>query len=164
MSTVRGGFACGPSTLRKFEVAVLVFPIFGVPAALAGEGLVIPIGPCSRGSPPYFLQLGARCRGSSVSDGLRRRLWRRVLSVVVRASVVSSCTESVGGDATFGVLGGGPGGRVVIVGVRLPCMIRARAAGCSCCCAACVASVVARRVCAVEAWLALDSLAVVFPV
>ncbi|MQM15629.1 hypothetical protein Taro_048578 [Colocasia esculenta] len=48
-------------------------------AALAGEGLVIPTGPCSRGSPPYFLQLGARRRGSSVSDGLRRRLWRRVV-------------------------------------------------------------------------------------
>ncbi|MQL90245.1 hypothetical protein Taro_022842 [Colocasia esculenta] len=30
-------------------------------------------------TPPYFLQLGARRRGSSVSDGLRRRLWRRVV-------------------------------------------------------------------------------------
>ncbi|MQL71285.1 hypothetical protein Taro_003576 [Colocasia esculenta] len=55
------------------------FPVFGVPTALAGEGLVIPTEPCSRGSPPYFLQLGARCRGSSVSDGLQRWLWRRVL-------------------------------------------------------------------------------------
>ncbi|MQL72521.1 hypothetical protein Taro_004859 [Colocasia esculenta] len=41
-------------------------------------------------------------------------------------------------------------------------MIRARAAGCSCCCAVCVASVVARRARAVAARLALDSLAVVF--
>ncbi|MQM13843.1 hypothetical protein Taro_046771 [Colocasia esculenta] len=64
-----------------------------VSAALADEGLVIPTGPCSRGSPPYFLQLGARRRGSSVSDGLRRRLWRRVLSAAVRASVVSSCSR-----------------------------------------------------------------------
>ncbi|MQL97115.1 hypothetical protein Taro_029801 [Colocasia esculenta] len=40
-------------------------------------------------------------------------------------------------------------------------MIRAHATGCSCC-AACVASVVTRRVCAIEAQLALDSLAVVF--
>ncbi|MQM09907.1 hypothetical protein Taro_042790 [Colocasia esculenta] len=47
--------------------------------------------------------------------------------------------------------------------VRLPCMIRARVAGCSCCCAARVANVVARRVRAVAARLALDSLAVVFP-
>ncbi|MQL82001.1 hypothetical protein Taro_014462 [Colocasia esculenta] len=47
-------------------------------------------------------------------------------------------------------------------GVRLPCMIRARVAGCSCCSTACVASVVARRVRAVAARLALDSLAVVF--
>ncbi|MQM15305.1 hypothetical protein Taro_048249 [Colocasia esculenta] len=41
-------------------------------------------------------------------------------------------------------------------------MIRAHAAGCSCCCAACVTSVVARRVRVVAAQLALDSLAVVF--
>ncbi|MQL81514.1 hypothetical protein Taro_013976 [Colocasia esculenta] len=41
-------------------------------------------------------------------------------------------------------------------------MIRARAAGCSGCYAACVASVVARRVHIVAARLALDSLAVVF--
>ncbi|MQM08399.1 hypothetical protein Taro_041254 [Colocasia esculenta] len=60
-------------------------PVLGVPTALAGEGLVIPTGPCSRGSPPYSLRLGARHRGSSVSDGLRRRLWRRVLSAAVRA-------------------------------------------------------------------------------
>ncbi|MQM22138.1 hypothetical protein Taro_055186, partial [Colocasia esculenta] len=29
--------------------------------------------------PPYFHQLGDRRHGSSVSDGLRRRLWRRVV-------------------------------------------------------------------------------------
>ncbi|MQM07216.1 hypothetical protein Taro_040050 [Colocasia esculenta] len=38
---------------------------------------------------PYFLQLGARRRGSSVSDGLRRRLWRRV----VVSSSESKCCE-----------------------------------------------------------------------
>ncbi|MQL69238.1 hypothetical protein Taro_001527 [Colocasia esculenta] len=42
-------------------------------------------------------------------------------------------------------------------------MISAHVAGCSCCCAACVVSVVARRVRVVAARLALDSLAVVFP-
>ncbi|MQL94718.1 hypothetical protein Taro_027374 [Colocasia esculenta] len=84
-----GGSACGPSTRWRSEVAVLAFHVFGVPAALVGEGLVIPTGPCSRGSPPYFLQLGARRRGSSVSDGLRRRLWRRV----VVSSSESKCCE-----------------------------------------------------------------------
>ncbi|MQL92817.1 hypothetical protein Taro_025449, partial [Colocasia esculenta] len=49
-----------------------------------------------------------------------------------------------------------------MIGVQLPCKVRARAAGCSCCYAACVASMVARRVRAVAARLALDSLAVVF--
>ncbi|MQL84208.1 hypothetical protein Taro_016718 [Colocasia esculenta] len=44
--------------------------------------------PDSVGSPPYFLQLGARRRGSSVSDGLRRRLWRRV---VVSSSESERC-------------------------------------------------------------------------
>ncbi|MQL79700.1 hypothetical protein Taro_012140 [Colocasia esculenta] len=58
------------------------------PTALAGEGLVIPTGPCSRGSPPYFLQLEARRRGSSVSDRLRRRLWCRV---VVSSSESERC-------------------------------------------------------------------------
>ncbi|MQM13439.1 hypothetical protein Taro_046362, partial [Colocasia esculenta] len=70
------------------------FPVFGVPAALDGEGLLIPTGPYSRGSPPYFFQLGARRRESSVSDGLQRRLWCRVLSATMRASVVSSCSLS----------------------------------------------------------------------
>ncbi|MQM16327.1 hypothetical protein Taro_049283 [Colocasia esculenta] len=153
-----GGSACGPSTRWRSEVAVLVvrrrshlvvvwsrqvcrgllplcarlrwFLQESFRAVLAGEGLVIPTGPCSRGIPPYFLQLGAHRHGSTVSDGLRRRLWR---------CVVVSSSESV----------------------RLPCMIRARAAGCSCCCTACVASVVAQRVHAVAAWLVLDSLEVV---
>ncbi|MQL99635.1 hypothetical protein Taro_032360 [Colocasia esculenta] len=43
----------------------------------------------SRAHPPYFLQLGARRRGSSVSDGLRRQLWRRV----VVSSSESECCE-----------------------------------------------------------------------
>ncbi|MQL91834.1 hypothetical protein Taro_024456, partial [Colocasia esculenta] len=61
-----GSRVCGPTSVGGRGVAL-------VPAALAGEGLVIPTRPCSRGSPPYFLQLGARRRESSVSDGLRRR-------------------------------------------------------------------------------------------
>ncbi|MQL86151.1 hypothetical protein Taro_018672, partial [Colocasia esculenta] len=158
----------GPSWVRFFVTGVLSFRFVPdsvgfcgsrvFPTALAGEGLVIPTGPCSRGSPPYFVQLGARRRESSVSDGLQRRLWCRGLSAAVRASIVFG---SMGGGATLGVPGEGSerSGRY---SVRLPCMIRARVVGCSCCCAACVASVVTRHVRAVAAWLALDSLAVVF--
>ncbi|MQL76864.1 hypothetical protein Taro_009264 [Colocasia esculenta] len=63
----------------------------------------------------------------------------------------------MGGGATLGIPGEGP------EGVRLPCKVRARAADCNCCCAACVVSVVARRVHAVAAQLALDSLTVASP-
>ncbi|MQM09801.1 hypothetical protein Taro_042680 [Colocasia esculenta] len=71
-----------PTPLVSMGVVCVARP--RVPAALAGEGLVIPTGPCSRGSPLYFLQLGDRRRGSSVSDGLQRRLRRRVLSAAVK--------------------------------------------------------------------------------
>ncbi|MQM20574.1 hypothetical protein Taro_053597 [Colocasia esculenta] len=83
VSGVRGGSACGPSTLWRSEVAVLALVVVAscFPTALAGEGLVIPTGLCSRGSPVYFLQLGARGHGSSVLDGLQRRLWRRVVVI-----------------------------------------------------------------------------------
>ncbi|MQM11530.1 hypothetical protein Taro_044438 [Colocasia esculenta] len=53
-----------------------------------------------------------------MSDGLQRRLWRRVLSAAVIVSVVISCIRifgSVGGDTTLGTPGEGPGGRVVTV-------------------------------------------------
>ncbi|MQL97264.1 hypothetical protein Taro_029952, partial [Colocasia esculenta] len=54
---------------------------------------------------------------------------------------------------------------LLYLSVQLPCKFRVCAAvGCSCCCIACVASVVARCVRAVVARLAVDSLAVVFPV
>ncbi|MQM12667.1 hypothetical protein Taro_045586 [Colocasia esculenta] len=146
VSGVRGGSACEPSTFR-------------VPAALAGEALVIPTGPCSRGSPPYFLQLGARCRGSSVSDGLQRWMWHRV---VVSSSESERYLRIRGWrrDPRDPWRGFGRSGRYS--GVQLPCMIRARVACCSCCCVACMASVVAQRVRAVAARLALDSLAMVF--
>ncbi|MQL71613.1 hypothetical protein Taro_003941 [Colocasia esculenta] len=50
-----------PSTLASTSV--------GVPAALAGKGLVILTEPCLRGPPPYSLQVGTRCRRSSLLDG-----------------------------------------------------------------------------------------------
>ncbi|MQM07967.1 hypothetical protein Taro_040816 [Colocasia esculenta] len=95
----RVAFAVCPTPLVSVGVVCVSRPLLVVvvsyfPATLAGEGLVISTGPCSRGSPPYFLQLGAHRHGSSVSDASRRRLWRRVLSAVVRASVVSSCSRA----------------------------------------------------------------------
>ncbi|MQL85733.1 hypothetical protein Taro_018257, partial [Colocasia esculenta] len=112
-----------------------------------GSGVVLFVGPrpCrGAGNPywalfarltPYFLQLGARRRGSSVSNGLRRRLWRHV---VVSSSVSECC-------------------------VRLPCKSCALdVGGLQLLLSACVASVVARCVRAVLAQLVVDSLAVVF--
>ncbi|MQM06443.1 hypothetical protein Taro_039266 [Colocasia esculenta] len=37
-------------------VGLASWVLFSVPTALVGKGLVIPTEPCSRGSPPYFLQ------------------------------------------------------------------------------------------------------------
>ncbi|MQM14209.1 hypothetical protein Taro_047138 [Colocasia esculenta] len=52
-----------------FSCVTFCFRFVRVPTALAGEGLVIPTKPCSRGSPPYSLQVGTRCRRSSLSNG-----------------------------------------------------------------------------------------------
>ncbi|MQL70696.1 hypothetical protein Taro_003012 [Colocasia esculenta] len=50
------------------------------------------IGFCgSRPHPPYVHQLGARRRWSSVSDGLRRRLWRRVVVSNIESERCCSC-------------------------------------------------------------------------
>ncbi|MQM17607.1 hypothetical protein Taro_050580 [Colocasia esculenta] len=58
------------------------FYVFGVSAALAGEGLVIPTGPCSRGSPPLL----PSARGSSSRElGVEQ-----VAEAVVAPCVVSS--------------------------------------------------------------------------
>ncbi|MQM18069.1 hypothetical protein Taro_051054, partial [Colocasia esculenta] len=54
--------------LRWFCGSRFCFRFVGVPAALAGKGLVIPTEPCSRGSPPYSLQVGTHCRRSSSPD------------------------------------------------------------------------------------------------
>ncbi|MQM10026.1 hypothetical protein Taro_042918 [Colocasia esculenta] len=110
VSRVQGGSTCGPSTLWRSEVAVLVvrrlshvvaqwslcsslynflvqFPIFGVLAALAGGGMVIPTGPCLRGSLPLL----PSARGSSSRElGVGR-----VLSAAVRASVVDALSGQV---------------------------------------------------------------------
>ncbi|MQM20621.1 hypothetical protein Taro_053646 [Colocasia esculenta] len=94
VSGVRDGSACGSSTLWRSKVAVLAvrrrshlvvpwsrqFPVFEVPAALASKGLVIPIGPCSRGSPPLLPSArGSSSRELGVGRVARRRLWRRVV-------------------------------------------------------------------------------------
>ncbi|MQL99337.1 hypothetical protein Taro_032063 [Colocasia esculenta] len=93
---------------------VVMFPIFEVPAALAGQGLVIPTGPSSRSSPPLL----SSARGSSSRElGVRQDAEAAVAPCVVRNSE-SECCELLylmGGDLNFGVPGEGPGGRVVIV-------------------------------------------------
>ncbi|MQL71606.1 hypothetical protein Taro_003907 [Colocasia esculenta] len=164
---VRGGVL---STASALCPTPLVSAGVVVPAALTGEGLVIPTVPCLRGSPPYFLQLGARRHGSSVSDGLRRRLWWRV----VFNSSESECSELLypselrvvfckSSGATLGVPGEGSERSGRYSGVRLLCKSCALAVGgLQLLLAACVASVVARCVRVVLAQLAVDSLAVVF--
>ncbi|MQM04599.1 hypothetical protein Taro_037403 [Colocasia esculenta] len=109
-----------------------------------------------RCSPPYFLQLGAHRHASSVSDGLRRRLWRRV---VVNSSESEHC-----GDANFVALEGfrdvgslqlvcGFPASSYAVGGELQLLLRRV-----------LASVVARCVHHMVARLAVDSLEVVFPI
>ncbi|MQM16563.1 hypothetical protein Taro_049521 [Colocasia esculenta] len=83
---VRGGSACGPLTLWRSEVVVLeVRPCGGlrVPTALAGKGLVIPTGSCSRGSPPPPLP---SARGSSS--------WELGVGRVAEAAVASCVVSS----------------------------------------------------------------------
>ncbi|MQM22532.1 hypothetical protein Taro_055585 [Colocasia esculenta] len=60
LSGVRGGSVCQPSTLWRSEVVVLVVRRRSH-LVVASEGLVIPNGPCSRGSPPLL----PSARGSS---------------------------------------------------------------------------------------------------
>ncbi|MQM10511.1 hypothetical protein Taro_043402 [Colocasia esculenta] len=73
--------------------------------------------------------------------------------------VLCKFSGSEGGGVNFGVPGGGSGG--CGFPARFTCVLQE---GCSCCYVSCVASVVARSVRAVVAWLAVDSLAVVFSV
>ncbi|MQL79515.1 hypothetical protein Taro_011960 [Colocasia esculenta] len=88
VSGVRGGPICGPSTLWRSEVVVLVFSVFGVPATLAGEGLVIPTGPCSRDSLPLL----PSTRGSSSWElGVGRVTETAVAPCVVSSSKRECC-------------------------------------------------------------------------
>ncbi|MQL76671.1 hypothetical protein Taro_009057 [Colocasia esculenta] len=122
------GLALGRSVLLVVSASVfsrLRGPILGcqpvmAPACVASRpGGVSRVRGGSAGSLPYFLQLGARRRGSSVSDGLRRRLWLRV---VVSGSESECCellypselrvvfcksSGFVGGGATLGFPGEG---------------------------------------------------------
>ncbi|MQM00982.1 hypothetical protein Taro_033730, partial [Colocasia esculenta] len=60
-----------------------------VPAALAGVGLVIPTGPCSRGSPPLL----SSARGSSSRELGVGRVAEAVLVPCVVSSSESECCE-----------------------------------------------------------------------
>ncbi|MQM09130.1 hypothetical protein Taro_041995, partial [Colocasia esculenta] len=164
-------------------VVAMFSSVICCPSLHGGYSLVVPTFPWASLAldlveahpPPYFLQLGAPRHGSLVSDGFAKA----AVAPCVVSSSGSECCEllypselrvvickfsgSVGDDANFRVYGGGPGGRVVIVGMRLPCKIRVRAiVSCSCCCIVCMASVVTRCVRAMVARLAVDSLAVIF--
>ncbi|MQL81609.1 hypothetical protein Taro_014079 [Colocasia esculenta] len=195
VSGVQGGSACGPSTLWRSEVAVLVvrcrshlvvawsqrFPIFGVPAALAGKGLVIPTGPWSRGPLPLL----PSARGSSSRELSVGRVAEATVAPCVVSNSESECCELLYLSELRVTISSNPSGSSdplvatrssgSLAGVRevgslqLVCGFPARfvcvlQVGCSCCCVACVASVIARCVRAMVAWLAMDSLAVVSPV
>ncbi|MQM10598.1 hypothetical protein Taro_043489 [Colocasia esculenta] len=90
---VSGGCVCGETFFsRVCSVLFVVTPAYllplfvGVLAALVGKGQVIPTEPCSQGSPPYFLQVGTRCRRSSLLDNCGGCWFHRELPA---ASVVS---------------------------------------------------------------------------
>ncbi|MQL80978.1 hypothetical protein Taro_013432, partial [Colocasia esculenta] len=71
----------GPGWFCLWALDPVEFHIFGVPAALAGKGLVIPTGPCSRGSPALL----PSARGSSSRElGVGR---------VVEAAVAPCCCQ-----------------------------------------------------------------------
>ncbi|MQM07841.1 hypothetical protein Taro_040688, partial [Colocasia esculenta] len=131
---VRGGSACGPLTLWRSEVAVLVscvchdlgwwswcyivlFRYFVVPYCR-----LTPLLPSHRGSSSWELNVGwvaeaavASCVISSKESECCELLYLSELRVVL-----CKFSRSMGGDANFGVLGGGPGDWVITVGVRLP--------------------------------------------
>ncbi|MQM18143.1 hypothetical protein Taro_051129, partial [Colocasia esculenta] len=67
----------------------LRWPCLRVPAALAGEGLVIPTGPCSRGSSPLL----SSARGSSLRELGVGRVAEAVVAPCVVSSSESECCE-----------------------------------------------------------------------
>ncbi|MQL68786.1 hypothetical protein Taro_001036 [Colocasia esculenta] len=117
------------------------------PTSVGGRGVVL-FSSAGTGNPYWALfarltPLLPSARGSSSRELGVGRVAVAIMAPCVLSSSESKCCE------------------LLYLSVLLPCMIHARVAGCSCCCAACVASVVARRVRAIAARLALDSLAVV---
>ncbi|MQM21314.1 hypothetical protein Taro_054354, partial [Colocasia esculenta] len=89
MVEVLPGPACIASAVLLAAVFSLKFPIFGVPAALTGEGLVISTGPCSRGSPPLL----PSARGSSSRELSVRRVAEAAVAPCVVSSSESECCE-----------------------------------------------------------------------
>ncbi|MQL98907.1 hypothetical protein Taro_031623 [Colocasia esculenta] len=81
------GVVSSPTLVVGHGVALFhYFVVLCIPAAMAGKGLVIPTEPCSRGSSPYSLQVGTRCRRSSLPDGRGGdidRLVRRELLLIL---------------------------------------------------------------------------------
>ncbi|MQM06133.1 hypothetical protein Taro_038953 [Colocasia esculenta] len=147
-----------PHDTSKYDSPILRHQSMVAPARVASRprgvsGAVLFVGPrpCGGIGNPYWA-LFARltpllpsARGSSSRElGVGRVAEAAVASCVV-SSIKSECCE------------------LLYLSVRFPCKFRVRAVvGCSCCCVACVVSVVARCVRVVVARLAVDSLAVVF--
>ncbi|MQM01437.1 hypothetical protein Taro_034195 [Colocasia esculenta] len=104
-------------------VPMFCFRFIGVPAALASKGLVIPTEPCSRGSPPYSLQVGTRYHRGSLPDDRGGGLLRRALPALFEfIAYLAGLNSNPSGSSDpwvaarpSGAPGGGPGGRVVIV-------------------------------------------------
>ncbi|MQL70284.1 hypothetical protein Taro_002592 [Colocasia esculenta] len=81
----------GPEWFCVWALDPVEFPVFGVPAALVGEGLVIPTRPCSRGSPPLL----PSARGSSSRElGVGRVAEAFLAPCVVSSSVKATCQVS----------------------------------------------------------------------
>ncbi|MQM15826.1 hypothetical protein Taro_048778 [Colocasia esculenta] len=93
-------------TLFRYFVSSFASAFVGVPTALAGRDWLSLLSLVREAHPPYSLQIGTRCRRSLLPDDRGGGLY------AVRCQ---QCELSVGGGATFGVPGGGLGGRVVTV-------------------------------------------------
>ncbi|MQL96371.1 hypothetical protein Taro_029043 [Colocasia esculenta] len=64
-STGSAGVVFGPTLVAGRGITLFrCFVVLCIPATLAGKGLVIPTEPCSRGSPPYSLQVASFPTGS----------------------------------------------------------------------------------------------------
>ncbi|MQM00196.1 hypothetical protein Taro_032928, partial [Colocasia esculenta] len=156
VSRVRGGSACGPSTLWRSRwpcMRRVCGPPQLVVVALRYSALF------ARLTPPPLLP---SARGSSSRELGVGRVAEAFVTLCVVSSSESSYLWIHGWRREFRSPGKGPGGRDVTVGIRAESteICVHVAVGCSCCCVACMASVIDRRSCRSGA-VVVDSPAVV---